>query len=290
MNEIFETKPTVNATNAGRYAHCPAGAYQAVEQVERGKQQHALAENRTLAAYGITRTTEECRLDGEDLADAVWAGDEAIEALSELDASNVKAEHKIDKTAKADLIADTSAGEDGIVIIELKFTADARTALDPQMLVTAGAAWRKRRSTQTVMRIVVINGKDRTTDVETISAPAMDWITDHLVASWLADACAESSIEVCPTWCLGCTRRRKCTAYQSLRNQIVKDEIENVRGDIYDIVREAVTTVTAEEMMNENEKPEPVIIHEDTIDDVEERELAEMGHPVHRVWRDGVSY
>lgn len=288
MNEIFETKPTVNATNAGRYAHCPAGAYQAVEQVERGKQQHAFAENRTLAAYGITRTTEECRLDGEDLADAVWAGDEAIEALSELDASNVKAEHKIDKTAKADLIADTSAGEDGIVIIELKFTADARTALDPQMLVTAGAAWRKRRSTQTVMRIVVINGKDRTTDVETISAPAMDWITDHLVASWLADACADSPVQNCPTWCVGCRQRQSCMAYQSLRNQIVRDDCMKLKDEILATVKEAVEEVTEVEMMNQPQ--EPLIIHEDTIDDVEERELAEMGHPVHRVWRDGVSY
>ena len=288
---MFETKPTLSPTAAERFAHCPAAARQAVEQVERGKQQHNLAQNRIASAFGIARKTAECRLDSDDIADATWAADEALSALNEEFAEDVHVEHKLNATAKADVIADIHDGpEDGILVVELKFTDGDRKATDPQMLMTAAAAWKARTAKPDFLRILVINGKTHTVAPETITAPAMDWITDHLVASWLADACAESSIEVCPTWCLGCTRRRKCTAYQSLRNQIVKDEIETVRGDIYDIVREAVTTVTAEELMNENEKPEPVIIHEDTIDDVEERELAEMGHPVHRVWRDGVSY
>lgn len=288
---MFDVKPTLSPTAAQRFAHCPASARQAIEQVERGKQQHCLAQNRIAAAYGITRKTAECRLDSDDIADATWAADETLTALTDVLAENIHVEHKLDATTKADVIADIHNGsEDGILIVELKFTDDDRKATDPQMLMTAAAAWKARKAKPDFVRILVINGKNRTVSPETISAQAMDWIATHLVAGWLADACEDDPVEVCPTWCVGCMRRRHCKAYQSLRKQILRDECETIRGDIYDIVREAVVTVTEEELMNEDDKPAPVIITDDAIDDVEERELAEMGHPVHRVWRDGISY
>jgi len=243
-------KPTLTPTNASRFSHCPAGAHQAVEQTERGKQQHSFAENTVAARYGITRTTAECTLTGQDLEDARWAADTALHMLTEDGATRVYIEKPValpgagSRAIRADILADMEAG---LELIDLKFTSDAVSATDPQMLMTAAGVWSARRSSGSKpagIRIAVICGKLRTVDVDDIPASAMDWITDHLVTGWISKACEDAPATHCPTWCIGCQRRGDCPDYAKLRDAIIKDASRDMHQAMYEAMSAVVQAVT----------------------------------------------